>query len=419
MMFKKTLIPFILILSFSINGQKKELKEVDKLVKIEDYDTALNQLLSIKPIVENSELKYKAQYHFLAGKIYGALKDFESSFAAFKEAKKIELDIGSSKFTSEINGLIIKFSNDVINKAIEERDNNNFTEAADLLYLVYNVDKEKNLDYLYYSANNARRADDLDRAVKYYEKLRNLNYTGSVEKFYATDNESGEEIEISAENYILFKNQKSYSNFRTEMTKSLLPEIIKSIVFIYRDQKKYDLALNSIKDARLLDPSDVNLILIEAELYLNLGEKNKFVDLTKEAIEKDPNNHFLPYNLGIISAEQGDIEKAKSFFEKAIELNPLFINAHSFLAEVMLTRDNELVEKMNSLGLSPADDIKYKQLQNQREEMFIEVIPIYEKILEIDSLNKDALRMLKNIYEIIGDSTNYNKYNDRFEALGQ
>ena len=74
---------------------------------------------------------------------------------------------------------------------------------------------------------------------------------------------------------------------------------------------------------------------------------------------------------------------------------------------------------MNSLGLSPADDIKYKQLQNQREEMFIEVIPIYEKILEIDFSNKEALRMLKNIYEIIGDSTNFKKYNDMFEALGQ
>ena len=77
-MLKKTLIPFILILSFSVHGQKKELKEVDKLVMSKDYDNALSQLLSIEPIIENSELKYKAQYQFLAGKIYGSKKDFKA-----------------------------------------------------------------------------------------------------------------------------------------------------------------------------------------------------------------------------------------------------------------------------------------------------------------------------------------------------
>ena len=47
---------------------KKELKAVVKLVESQDYDTALNQLLSLQPVVQDSELKYQAQYQFLAGK---------------------------------------------------------------------------------------------------------------------------------------------------------------------------------------------------------------------------------------------------------------------------------------------------------------------------------------------------------------
>ena len=43
-MFKKTFIPFILIFSLSVFGQKKELKSVNKLVESQEYDTALNQL---------------------------------------------------------------------------------------------------------------------------------------------------------------------------------------------------------------------------------------------------------------------------------------------------------------------------------------------------------------------------------------
>ena len=79
-MFKKTFIPFILILSLSVFGQKKELKEVDKLVESQDYDTALNKLLSIESMIADSELKYQAQYHFLAGKIYGGKKAFKAAF---------------------------------------------------------------------------------------------------------------------------------------------------------------------------------------------------------------------------------------------------------------------------------------------------------------------------------------------------
>ena len=77
-MFNKTLISFILILSFSVNGQKKELRSVYKLIDNQDYETALNQLLPLQSVIESSELKYQAQYHFLAGKIYGYQKKDDS-----------------------------------------------------------------------------------------------------------------------------------------------------------------------------------------------------------------------------------------------------------------------------------------------------------------------------------------------------
>ena len=207
-MFNKTLISFILIISFSVTGQKKELKAVNKLVESQDYNTALEQLLSLKSVVDGSELKYQLQYQFLAGKIYGFLKDFESSFSAFNEAKKLELDNGSSKFTIEINRLLQKFSIDAINKAVEEQNNNNFTESADLLILVYNLDKENNVEYLYFASSMELQADNYDKALIYLNQLRDLNYTGSVEKYYTTDNETGEEIELPFEQYNLLQKSK-------------------------------------------------------------------------------------------------------------------------------------------------------------------------------------------------------------------
>jgi tetratricopeptide (TPR) repeat protein len=231
----------------------------------------LNQLLPLQSVVEGSELKYQAQYQFLAGKIYGGQKVFEAAFTAFDSARQLETENGSSKYTAEIDKLINDLSFEAINKAVDENQNENYAEASDLLILVYNIDKEKNTDYLYYAASSAVNGGDYDKALAYYQELRELDYTGSVEKFYATENETGEEVELSSENYVLFKKLKEYSNFRTEMTESKLPEIIKNIALIYVQQKRNDLAIGAIKDARAVNPLDVGLILTEANLVHSIG----------------------------------------------------------------------------------------------------------------------------------------------------
>ena len=418
-MFKQILIPFILILSFSVYGQKKELKAVGKLVENQDYDTALNQLLSLESIVEDSELKYQAQYQFLAGNIYGRQQKFKAAFAAFESAKQLESDNGSSKHTADIDKLTNDFTIEAVNKAINENQNENYVKAAELLILVYNVDQDKNRDYLYYAASSAVNGGDYDSALAYYQELRDLDYTGSVEKFYATETETGEEIELSAENYVLFQKLKAYSNFRTEMTESKLPEIVKNIALIYVQQKQNDLAIGAIKEARAANPLDIGLILTEADLYIQLGDKQKFTDLMKEAIEKDPNNHILYFNLGVITAEQGDRAKARAYYETAIELNSSYAASYLNLAALILDEEPELVEKMNSLGNSRADNIKYEQFQKQREGLFLEAVPVLEKLTEIDPSNVEALNTLKNIFGTIGDAANFKKMKEKLEALGQ
>ena len=418
-MYKQILLPFILILSLSVYGQKKELKAVSKLVESQDYETALNQLLSLQSVVEGSELKYQTQYQFLAGKIYGGQKDFKAAFTAFESARQLESDNGSSKYTAEIDKLMNDLSTEAVNKAIDENQNENYAEAAELLISVYNIDQEKNTDYLYYAASSSVNGGDYDRALAYYQELRDLDYTGSVEKFYATENETGDELELSEENYVLFQKLKEYSNFRTEMTESKLPEIIKNIALIYVQQKRNDLAIGAIKDARAVNPLDVGLILTEANLYIQLGDKQKFADLMKEAIEKDPNNHILYFNLGVITAEQGNRAKARSYYKSAIELDPSYAASYLNLAALILDGEPELVEKMNSLGNSRADNIKYEQLQKQREGLFLEAVPVLENLTEIDPSNVEALNTLKNIFGTIGDAANFKKMKEKLEALGQ
>ncbi|MEC8257494.1 MAG: tetratricopeptide repeat protein, partial [Bacteroidota bacterium] len=274
-------------------------------------------------------------------------------------------------------------------------------------------------DYLYYAASSAVNGGDFDRALKYYQELKDMNYSGSVEKFYATKSDTGEEIELSAETYVLFQKQKDYTNFRTEMTESKLPEIVKNIALIYVQQKRNDLAIGAIKEAREANPLDVGLILTEANLYIQLGDKEKFSDLMKEAIEKDPKNHILYFNLGVITADQGDRSKARSYYESAIELNPTYAASYLNLAALILDEEPEIVEKMNALGNSRADNLKYDQLKKERESLFLEAAPVLEKLNEIDPTNIEALTTLKNIFGTIGDAAKFKMMKAKLEELGQ
>ena len=417
-MLNQIYILFILLLPISLFAQKKELKSVDKLIQNEDYDSALQQLLASQSLVEGSELKYQAQYQFLAGKIYSKQKQFGAAFEALALAKQLEAENDSSKYIAEINILLNKVSNEAINQAVYENQNENFAVAADLLVMVYNVDQEQK-DYLYYAASSAVNGGDFDRALKYYQELKDMNYSGSVEKFYATKSDTGEEIELSAETYVLFQKQKDYTNFRTEMTESKLPEIVKNIALIYVQQKRNDLAIGAIKEAREANPLDVGLILTEANLYIQLGDKEKFSDLMKEAIEKDPKNHILYFNLGVITADQGDRSKARSYYESAIELNPTYAASYLNLAALILDEEPEIVEKMNALGNSRADNLKYDQLKKERESLFLEAAPVLEKLNEIDPTNIEALTTLKNIFGTIGDAAKFKMMKAKLEELGQ
>jgi tetratricopeptide (TPR) repeat protein len=419
MMLKRTLIPFILLLSFSMHAQKKELKAANKLVESQDYATALEQLQALTPTIDTAEAKYQAQYYFLLGKTYGGQSEFELSFEAFALANEIESSNGSSKYTSDIAKLIDSLGIEVITQAIAENKAGNFKKAASLLILIYNVDKEKNVEYLYYAASSAVNDNNFDLALSYYQELKEIGYTGQVTKYYATDVETGEELDLSEENYILFQKLKQYSNFRTEVLKSKLPEIIKNIALIYVQQERNDLAIGAIKEARLANPLDVGLILTEANLYIQLGDKMKFAELMKEAISKDPNNHILYFNLGVITAEQGNRTDARSYYERAIELDSSYDASYLNLAALILNGETELVDQMNSLGTSRADNVKYEKLQKQRESLFLEAVPVLQKLIDIDPTNTEALTTLKNIFGTVGDVDNFKKVKEKLEALQQ
>ena len=398
----KKLIIYILLFTVSFSySQKKELRNANKFFVSGEYASAIDLLDSSREIFDSSDDKIKSQAMLLYGKIHTAMEDFDLAMKAFDMSRN--LGTSDQLLNPEIN----KLETAIITSAVGDNETENYLAAAKKLKMVYDLKKDVNQEYLYYAASSAVNSQDYTIALKYYEELENIKYEGIETKFYITEVSSGNEIEINSETeFKLLQKSKDYSNPREEETESKFPEIVKNIALIYKELGQNDMALAAIEAARSSNPDDVGLIITAANIYFELDNKEAFKVAMSEAIEKEPNNPVLYYNLGVVSGELGEKDVAISYYEKSIELDPSNENSYLNLVALILDGEQDIVNEMNSLGTSRADNLKYDELKGLRENLYKECVPILKDLISINN-NIEAIRTLMNIYGTIGDNSGY------------
>ena len=414
---------------FNIQAQKKELRKIDKLVLESFFEEAKDELENSKSLILSSEEKYKAQFYFYDAKVSNELKDFKNAISSLNSLNDLNPDSNlPSKLELEYSNLGIIIANSVVNSAVKDNQDGNFLDAAKKLIMAYEMDEEEYVDYLYFAAGSAVNGKDYDLSLNYYLKLKNLGYTGIVDEYFVTNNETGVEEKVSETEYDLLKSSKDYSNPRIGKTESRFPEIVKNIALIYVQQGKNDLAEAAIKEARSIQPDDVSLLLNEADLYIRISNnsdndddrllyRNKFKALMEKAIELEPDNGILYYNLGVIYAEQGELNLAKEKYFQAIKFIPDYVDAYLNLVSVILEDEVTIVEEMNSLGTSKKDNLRYDELKIEREDLYRDCVPLLEELLKVSPTNIDALNTLKNIYGVLGNNEAFMKIKAKIEEL--
>jgi tetratricopeptide (TPR) repeat protein len=395
-----TLIIFLLSINFSFS-QKKELRKAQKLFDGGDIAAASQVLTEFQSILESADQKVKPQYQFLKGKIAQQNKEFKIANDLFNNIKE------NSSLKEEVTQQMLILSADIVNSAIDDNNAGNFKASTEKLYMAYNIDPEANQDYLYFAASSAVNADMFEVALSYYIKLKEIKYTGVVTKYFVTEVDSGNEIEVTQSEYDLYKKSKSYEGFREEETPSRFPEIVKNIALIYSELGDNDKAMSAVQEARNENPDDLNLILTEANIYIQLGEKERFQELMSQAIAQDPDNANLLYNLAVVTSDLGDKAAARGYYEKAIEIDPNYRNAYLNLVALILEGEQDIVEQMNSLGTSAADNARYDSLKSSREDLYRECVPILKSLIKIGDAEEDAIKQLMFIYGTLDDTEGF------------
>jgi tetratricopeptide (TPR) repeat protein len=389
---------------FSITtlSQKKEYKSAAKAFKKGDVNLSETIISNNAKLFDTADDKIKNQIKFLSARINHHNKNFSLALNGYNELKD------NPNFKEDVKERLKVLSGDIITAAIEESEAKEFIQSSKKLYMAYTIDKDAGMDFLWYASQNAINGQDYEMALEYLLQLKEKKYSGSVINYYAKEAATGNEIPLDATQYKFFQKSEDYSDFREEVTPSKYPEIVKNIALIYAKQGETNKALQAVKEARIENPDDINLILTAAEIYIELGEKEKFKDLISQAIEKDPNNAILYFNLGVVNNDLGDSESARNFYEKAIEVDPTYESAYFNLTSLILSGESVMVDEMNSLGTSRADNARYDNLKSQREALYMECVPFLKNLIEINN-NVEAIKTLMNIYGVIGDNEGYTK----------
>ena len=388
-------------------AQKKEIRDAGKAIEKGSYAEAITLLNQAEPNLSEANDSYKTDFYLYKGQAYlgtgenTPVADLIKAAEAFKKAQ----ELGSAEAADGLAAI----TNSLVQSAIKDQNEEKYDMAAEKLYAGYQLNNKDTL-YLYYAASNSINAGDYNTALKYYEELKNLGYTGIETQYVAVNKETGEEEVMAKTQRDLMVKSGEYLNPEDRKVPSKAGEIAKNIALIYIDQGKNDQAIAAMEAAKQANPEDISLLQSEADMYYKLGDKAKYKEIMEGIVEKDPNNPTIYYNLGVTSFEIGDVEAAIGYYNKALELNPKMTEARLNIAAAILGGEAAIVEQMNSLGLSKADTDKYDELAEQRKGLYREALPYLEKVMEDNPENIEAIRTSMNIYYQLGE-------NEKGEAL--
>lgn len=426
---KVLLLVSSILISSAAFAQKDELKTLKKIYgreKISDSDMELYKttLVNGEPLIAGSteeDKVYFAYYKAVApvleitsslsnpAKITDPLLPLKiltidklNQFVSVANAtKEYEKKSGKDLYSKDINQKITALKPILVNYAISLSNSSNFKDAAIVLAAIYYLDNS-DLEKLYFAANYAVNAKDYKLSLDYYLLLKEKNYTGEGEGYYAINIKSQKEETFNSKSERdIYLKAGTHEKPRDEKLASKRPEIYKNIALIYLELGLASEAKIAIQEARKENPDDVSLIISESNIYLKENDMVSYKKLISEALAKNPNNADLVFNLGVISYNNKELTDAEKYYLKAIEIDPKYGNAYLNLAILKLDAEKVLIEKMNKLGTSAPEMKKYDVLKKQREDVYKSAIPYLKKVVELDPENVDAIRTLVGVYNAI------------------
>lgn len=405
---KYVVLASALLISVSSFAQKDQIKAAEKALKNNDAAGAKKSLLEAESLIASAEDDLKAQYYFTKGNVLVELakknveagKNYLEASKAYQSLFEIEKKSGKAKYSKQAEIGQLSVINGLRADAYKDYSSKNYKEAALKYYELYNLNKTQP-DFLFNASNAALLSKEDDLALTYLEELKAINYSGERIDYLAVSKLSGKEEFFDSKKSRDEALKITHEKPSDEKVTSKRGEIYKNIALILVKKGKIEEAKVIFAEAKKANPDDPYLALSEANLYYQTNDMETYKTMISAILEKDPKNKDLIYNLGVISYNNKDYNNAEKFYNRVTEIDPNYSNAYFYLAALKIDESQLLLDQMNKLGTSAADNKKYDALKKERDALLLEVVGHLEKTIKLDDKNMDAKTTLLSVYNAL------------------
>jgi tetratricopeptide (TPR) repeat protein len=324
---KKNFKILLLLLSINIGAyaQKEEIKEAQSYYSKGKPQEALAILKKIEYLIINAPVEVKSDFYFTKGNVYkdlasknvDAAANFALAVGAYQDVLLYENDSQIYKYAFKASLALKEMKSKLVDGAYNDFKAEKFKESADKSYEVYLFDK-KDVRNLFNAASAAFAAKDYKSAIKYFEELKRLNYTGEVVIFYATNKKTKQEeafISMSAREASI--QEGLYEKPRNVNPPSKQEEILVSLAFSYMETNDYCSAEKYYEDALQVNQNCMTCYINMA--YVKMQFRKELQDLMGTL----GNSPAEMQQYDKLDAQKDDIVKsAIPYLKKALNIEP-------------------------------------------------------------------------------------------------
>lgn len=331
-------------------AQKEQIKDAQSLFDGGKSQEALAILNKVEYLILNAPDEDKSDFYFLKGNVLkdlavkniDAVNNFTLASQSYQDVFIYENESGKFKFTIKANEALKQMKSSLVNGAMTDFKAGKFKESAEKSYKVYLFDKKDTLN-LFNAASSSVNAKDYDSAIKYYEILKKINFSGKRLLYLATSKKTKEEdVFVSPKARESAIQQGLYEKPRTESVPSKKIEVNTNLADSYLEKKEYAKAETVYNYVLELNPNDIDVYINLAYLKLQLKK-----DLTDEIASLGTSAADMQ-KYDKLNAKKDDIARsAIPYLQKALVIEPKNSDATKTLLGIY--RSLDMTNEYNAL----------------------------------------------------------------------
>ncbi|KLT68216.1 MULTISPECIES: tetratricopeptide repeat protein [Flavobacterium] len=346
----KFIIVSILLVNVGAYAQNAQIKEAQSIFEKGNSQDAITILNKTEYLILNASDEDKSDFYFLKGNVLkdlatkniDAANNFTLASQAYQDVLLYENESGKYKSSIKANAALKQMKSNLVNGAMNDFKTGNFKESAKKSYEVYLFDKKDTLN-LYNAAAASINGEDYDLAIKYYEQLKKIKFSGKGILYFATNKKTKEE-----DTFISPKARESaiqaglYEKPRTESIPSKKTEVNKNLAYAYLEKKDFAKAEVIYNNVLELDPNNIDAYINLAYLKLELKKvlADEIATLGTSAAEMQKYDK--------LNAKKDDITRsAIPYLKKALLIEPKNTSVTKTLLGVYKSLD--MTNEYNSL----------------------------------------------------------------------